>query len=119
MLSKKVAILALGAFSLAAGLAPVSADTLQTIQQRGKIIIGVDIGAPPYGMLDKNAKQTGFDIEAAHSLAKDLGVELQVVPVTGPTRVQFLRTNKVDAIMASFSITPERKKVIDFSEPYA
>lgn len=119
MLSKKVAILALGAFSFATALAPVSADTLQTIQQRGKIIIGVDIGAPPYGMLDKNAKQTGFDIDAAHSLAKDLGVELQVVPVTGPTRVQFLRTNKVDAIMASFSITPERKKVIDFSEPYA
>lgn len=119
MFSKEIAVLALGVFSLVSVAAPASADTLQTIQQRGKIIIGVDIGAPPYGMIDKNAKQTGFDIDAAHSLAKDLGVALEVVPVTGPTRVQFLRTNKVDAIMASFSITPERKKVIDFSDPYA
>src|SRR3546814_19801147 len=70
-------------------------------------------------MIDKDAKQTGFDVDAAHSLAKDLGVKLEIVAVTGPTRVQFLRTNKVDAIMASFSITAERKKVIDFSDPYA
>lgn len=119
MFNKKIAILALGIFSLASVAAPSSANTLESIQQRGKIIIGVDIAAPPYGMIDKDAKQTGFDIDAAHSLAKDLGVALEVVPVTGPTRVQFLLTNKVDAIMASFSITPERKKVIDFSEPYA
>src|SRR3546814_18457563 len=70
-------------------------------------------------MIDKDAKQTGFDVDAAHSLAKDLGVKLEIVAVTGPTRVQFLRTNKVDAIMASFSITDERKKFIDFSDPYA
>lgn len=69
-------------------------------------------------MVDANAMQTGFDIDAANLLAKDLGLKLVVVPVTGPTRVQFLRTNKVDLIMASFSITDERKKVIDFSEPY-
>jgi polar amino acid transport system substrate-binding protein len=119
MLGKEIATLALGFFALASVSAPASADALQTIQQRGKIIIGVDIAAPPYGMIDKNAKQTGFDIDAAHSLAKELGVDLEVVPVTGPTRVQFLLTNKVDAIMASFSITPERKKVIDFSDPYA
>jgi polar amino acid transport system substrate-binding protein len=94
------------------------ANELQNIQKKGEIRIGVDISAPPYGMVDKNAKETGFDVESARLLAKDLGVKLVIVPVTGPTRVQFLRTNKVDAIMASFSITDERKKVIDFSEPY-
>ncbi len=61
----------------------------------------------------------GFDIDAATLLAKDLKVKLKVIPVTGPTRVQYLLTNKVDAIMASFSITAERQKVIDFSDPYA
>jgi polar amino acid transport system substrate-binding protein len=94
------------------------ANELQNIQKKGEIRIGVDISAPPYGMVDKDAKQTGFDVESARLLAKDLGVKLVVVPVTGPTRVQFLLTNKVDAIMASFSITDERKKVIDFSNPY-
>ncbi len=93
-------------------------DTLDTIKQRKKILIAVDIGAPPYGMLDAQAKQAGSDVEAAQMLAKDLGVELEIVPVTGPNRVPFLLTRKADLVMASFSITDERKKVIDFSEPY-
>ncbi|KAB0610744.1 transporter substrate-binding domain-containing protein [Castellaniella defragrans] len=103
------------ALACAAG---AQANQLEDIQKKGEITIGVDISAPPYGMVDENAKQTGFDIDAARLLAESLGVKLVVVPVTGPTRVQFLRTKKVDAIMASFSITEERKKVIDFSDPY-
>src|SRR3546814_19509020 len=117
MLTKKIAVLPrTGASLMLASTA--QADALKDIQKRGTIVVGVDIGAPPYGMVDGDAKQTGFDIDSAKLLAKDLGVKLEVVPVTGPTRVQFLRTNKVDVIMASFSITDERKKVIDFSEPY-
>ncbi|MGB3291328.1 MAG: transporter substrate-binding domain-containing protein [Burkholderiaceae bacterium] len=117
MIAKKIAVFALAGASMMAAFG-VRADALQNIQQRGTLLVGVDIGAPPYGMVDSNARQTGFDIDSAKSLAEYLGVKLEVVPVTGPTRVQFLRTNKVDAIMASFSITDERKKVIDFSEPY-
>lgn len=95
-----------------------SADTLDSIKQKKKILVGVDIGAPPYGFLDAQANQVGTDIEGAKLLAKDLGVELEIVPVTGPNRVPYLMTRKVDVVMASFSITDERKKVIDFSEPY-
>jgi polar amino acid transport system substrate-binding protein len=95
------------------------ADTLDTIKQRKKILVAVDIGAPPFGMLDGQAKQSGSDIESAQLLAKDLGVELEVVPVSGPNRVPFLMTKKADVVMASFSITDERKKVIDFSVPFA
>lgn len=98
--------------------ASASADTLDTIKQRKKIMIAVDIGAPPYGMLDQQAQQSGSDVEAARLLAKDLGVELEIVPVNGPNRVPFLLSRKADVVMASFSITDERKKVIDFSEPY-
>ena len=96
----------------------VQANELQDIQKAGVIKIGVDITAPPYGMLDKDAKASGFDVDSARSLAKNLGVKLDLVPVTGPTRVQFLLTKKVDLVMASFSVTPEREKVIDFSVPY-
>lgn len=95
------------------------ADTLDTIKQRKKILVAVDIGAPPFGMLDGAARQSGSDIEAAQLLAKDLGVELEVVPVSGPNRVPFLLTKKADIVMASFSITDERKKVVDFSVPFA
>jgi polar amino acid transport system substrate-binding protein len=93
-------------------------DTLDTIKQRKKILVGVDIGAPPFGMIDAQAKQAGSDVEAARLLAKDLGVELEIVPVSGPNRVPFLLSKKADIVMASFSITDERKKVINFSEPY-
>ncbi|CAM5193513.1 Polar amino acid transport system substrate-binding protein OS=Castellaniella defragrans OX=75697 GN=HNR28_001213 PE=4 SV=1 [Castellaniella denitrificans] len=109
----------LAACSLAlACAAGAQANQLEDIQKKGEITIGVDISAPPYGMVDANAQKTGFDVDSAHLLAEALGVKLAIVPVTGPTRVQFLRTKKVDVIMASFSITDERKKVIDFSEPY-
>ncbi|RJG02429.1 transporter substrate-binding domain-containing protein [Noviherbaspirillum sedimenti] len=95
------------------------ADALDTIKKRKKILVAVDIGAPPFGMLDAQARKSGSDIEAAQLLAKDLGVELEVVPVSGPNRVPFLLTKKADVVMASFSITDERKKVIDYSLPYA
>lgn len=114
---KIISKVALCAMSLAFAVS-VQANALDDIQKKGEITVGVDISAPPYGMVDDDAKQTGFDIDAAKLLAQDLGLKLVVVPVTGPTRVQFLRTKKVDLIMASFSITDERKKVIDFSEPY-
>jgi polar amino acid transport system substrate-binding protein len=95
-----------------------SADTLDTIRQRKKIIVAVDIGTPPFGMIDGQARQSGSDIESAQLLAKDLGVELEVVPVTGANRIPFLLTRKADVVLSSFVITDERKKVIDFSLPY-
>ncbi len=109
---------AAAALCLAGIAVAASADTLDTIKQRKKVLIAVDIGAPPYGFLDTSAKQAGSDVEAARLLAKDLGVELEIVPVSGPNRVPFLLTKKADMVMASFSITDERKKVIEFSEPY-
>ncbi len=55
----------------------------------------------------------------AKLLAKDLGVKANIVPVTGPNRIPFLLTNKVDVLVASLAITPERSKQVQFSQPYA
>jgi len=49
----------------------------------------------------------------------DWGVKANIVPVTGPNRIPFLLTNKVDVLVASLAITPERAKQVDFSIPYA
>jgi polar amino acid transport system substrate-binding protein len=96
-----------------------NADTLSDIQQRKKVLVGIDLTFPPFGTLDSNLKPVGSDVSAAKMLAKDLGVELEIVQLTGPNRVPYLLTNKVDMVIASFSITAERKKVIDFSLPYS
>lgn len=110
---------ALVALSCAATALPArAADTLAAIKERGKILVAVDVSHPPYGMLNDKAEVTGSDVETANLLAKDLGVALDVVPVSGANRVPFLLANKVDVVIASFSITEERKKVVDYSRPY-
>jgi polar amino acid transport system substrate-binding protein len=110
-------------WAVAAMLVAVStlarADTLSDIKQRKKVLIGIDLTFPPFGTLDGNLKPVGSDVSAAQMLAKDLGVELEIVQLTGPNRVPYLLTNKVDMVISSFSITAERKKVIDFSLPYS
>ncbi|QUS36766.1 transporter substrate-binding domain-containing protein [Falsirhodobacter algicola] len=107
------------ALSLVAGAAmPALADTLDDIKARGSVIVAIDVSHPPYGMLDSATRETGSDVETAQLLAEDLGVKLQLVPVSGANRVPFLLSNKVDVVIASFSITDERRKVIDYSRPY-
>lgn len=106
------------AASLVASMGAALADTLSDIKERGKIIVAVDVSHPPYGMLDGSAKETGSDVETAKLLAEDLGVTLEIVPVSGANRVPFLLSNRADVVIASFSITEERKKVIDYSKPY-
>ena len=102
------------------GLAGVAhADQLDTIMAAKKLRVAIDLGVPPYGMKDDKLNSTGSDVETARLLAKDLGLELEIVPTTGANRIPFLQTDKADIVISSLSITPEREKVIDFSVPYA
>jgi polar amino acid transport system substrate-binding protein len=113
--SKKLAVVLLG---MACFAQAVQADTLSDIKQRKKVLVAIDLGAPPFGMTDAKLAPQGSDVETARLLAKDLGVELEIVQVTGPNRIPFLMTGKADMVISSFSITPERAKVVAFSNPY-
>lgn len=101
---------------LGAGSA-LAQDTLAAIKAAGKIRVALEFGRPPWGFKDAGLKPTGSDYETAQLLAKDLGVTLEIVEVTGPNRVPFLVSNRADVVISTFSITPERQKVIDFSLP--
>ena len=102
------------------GAVPAAAqDGLATIKEAGKIRVALEFGRPPWGFKDDALKPTGSDYETAALLAKDLGVALEIVEVAGPNRVPFLVSNRADVVISTFSITPERQKVIDFSVPYA
>ena len=115
---KTTTFLGLACLAALVATAPARADTLSDIKARHKLLVGIDLGLPPYGTVDAAMQPTGSDVEAARLLAADLGVELEIVPTTGANRIPFLQTHKVDAVMASFSITEARKKVVDFSIPY-
>ena len=108
------AAFALVSFGLAA-----HADTLDDIRKAGKIRIAIDLAIPPFGMTDDKMQPSGSDVDLARLLAKDLGVQLEIVTTTGPTRIPMLQTNKADLVVSTLSITPDRAKVIDFSLPYA
>ena len=96
-----------------------SADALDDIKKAGKIRIAIDLGVPPYGMTDDKMQPTGSDVATAKALAKDWGLEFELVPTTGATRIPSLQTGKADLVISTLSITPERAKVIDFSKGYA
>jgi polar amino acid transport system substrate-binding protein len=95
-----------------------AAYKLDEIKKRGTIIVGIDFAHPPFGGINDKAEQIGSDLDTAQLLAKDLGVKLETVNVSGPNRIPLLVTNKVDVIVASMSVTAERLKVIDISDPY-
>ena len=108
------------ALTLAAAFAiPAAAQTVADIKKKGEITIGMLVDFPPYGTTNAQNQPDGYDADVAKLLAKDLGVKANIVPVTGPNRIPFLLTNKVDVLVASLAITPERAKQVDFSSPYA
>ena len=114
------AIAALGLGATLSLLAPfASAQTVADIKKKGEITIGMLVDFPPYGTMNTSNQPDGYDADVAKLLAKDLGVKLNLVPVTGPNRIPFLLTNKLDLLVASLAITPERAKQVQFSNPYA
>lgn len=98
---------------------PVAAAELADIKAAQTINIGVLIDFPPYGILDRNNEPDGYDATVANMLADDLGVEINLVPVTGPNRIPFLLSGQVDILVSSLAITPARAEKVDFSDPYA
>jgi len=97
------------------------AGTLQDVKARGRLIAGVKTDFPPFGFLDKNGGHEGVDIDLASALSKELlGEEkaVQFVPVTSENRISVLISKTVDVVVATMSITEERKKKVDFSLPY-
>jgi polar amino acid transport system substrate-binding protein len=116
---KPIRVAAVAALALVSAFAVARADTLSDIKAAKKIRISIDLTNSPYGKTDEKMQPSGSDVEIAQLLAKDLGVEFELIPTTGSSRIPNLQTNKADLVVSSLSITPDRAKVIDFSIPYA
>ena len=96
-----------------------SADQLADILKEGKISVAVPENFPPFGSVGKSLEHEGYDVDVAALIAKDLGVELELVPVTSKQRIPFLSSGKVDLVISSMGANPERAKSIWFSSAYA
>jgi polar amino acid transport system substrate-binding protein len=95
-----------------------SAQTFEAIQKRGKLLAAINLAAPPFGTTDSEMQPAGYDVDIAKLLAKDLGVTLEIVPVTNESRIPALLTGKADIVISVLQITPERAKSVMFTSPY-
>ncbi|WP_374720535.1 transporter substrate-binding domain-containing protein [Parageobacillus toebii] len=97
-------------------------NTLEKIKKRGKLVVGVKYDLNLFGLKNpETGKVEGFDIDIAKGLAKKiLGDEnkIELKEVTSKTRIPMLNNGEIDAIIATMTITEERKKEVDFSDVY-
>lgn len=98
------------------------AGTLAKIKERGKFVVGVKYDLNLFGLKDPaTGNVEGFDIDIAKAIAKKvLGDEnkIELKEVTSKTRIPMLKNGEIDAIIATMTITEDRKKEVDFSDIY-
>lgn len=119
MIIQKLMALLVAAVSSVAAVPSAIADTLDNIIQVGVIRIAVPSDFPPFGSIGKDRQLEGYDIDVARLLAKDLGVKPELVPVSSVNRIPYLQIGKVDLVISSLGVNPERAKAIAFSKAYA
>jgi len=121
---KRMTAVMLAAFMLASVLtmavsAKGSDDLLETIQERGTIIVGLEGDWAPWSYVDENDELTGYDVEVAKAIADKLGVEIQIVPGEWDGLFAGMDAGRYDMVVNGVEVTEERADKYDFSTPYA
>ncbi|MBQ7841469.1 MAG: transporter substrate-binding domain-containing protein [Lachnospiraceae bacterium] len=92
--------------------------TLDEIKESGTVKIGVFSDKNPFGYVDENGDYQGYDVYFAERIGQDLGTAVEYVSTDAANRVEYLKTGKVDIILANFTVTEERAESVDFALPY-
>ena len=103
-------------------LAPVAATAedggrMDHILQRGRLIVGVKVDYPPWGMVAPDGTIVGLEPDLARDAADGLGVGLELVPVTAGNRLQRLTQGQVDLVIATLGDTAERRNMAGLIQP--
>lgn len=105
---------------LMAGLATLTALTLGTAahaQDNAVLRVATDATFPPMEFIE-NGKRTGFDVELVEAMAKTMGKRVEWTDIDFKGLIPGLVSRRFDMAVSGIYITPERRKVVDFTEPY-
>ncbi len=83
-----------------------------------KYINGIDANYPPFAYMDEKGNPAGFDVDSMNWIAKNMGFEIEHKPMDWNGIVASLLAKKIDMVCSGMSISPERKAVVTFSDPY-
>jgi len=115
---------ALTAIAVAAGTwtswaAPARADSvIDGILKRGKLVVGLSTFVP-WAMRDKKGGLIGFEIDVANQLAKDMNVDVELIPTAWDGIIPSLLAKKFDVIITGMVMKPKRNLTVNFTHPYA
>jgi polar amino acid transport system substrate-binding protein len=99
-------------------IAAVAIATLPVLAAQPKLVFGSDCTYPPMEMLDANKQIVGFDIDMIHAVAKAAGFEAVVKNTAWDGIFAGLTAGDYDAVLSAVTITEERGRTMDFSDPY-
>lgn len=83
------------------------------------LVVGMELAYPPFETTNSANKPTGISVDFAEALGAELGREVVIENIAWSGLIPALETGKIDLIISSMTITGERQKTIDFSDPYA
>ncbi|PBQ00386.1 ABC transporter substrate-binding protein [Pseudomonas congelans] len=97
----------------------VHADQLSDVMSKKSLSCGVYADVPPFSAPDPETRElVGMDVDLCKALAKHMGVELELKPLSGEARIPEVKMGRVDVIFANLAYTKSRADQIQFSDPY-
>ncbi len=83
-----------------------------------KVVVGIDGDYSPYSFIGEDGKATGFDVESMRWIAEQMGFEVEIKPIAWDGIIPALLAKKIDLIYSGMTASPEREKVVAFSDVY-
>lgn len=96
-------------------------STMARLAEAGTMTVGTKFDQPLFGLVGPDGTPVGFDVEIAKIIAGELGIapdDIEWTETVSANRETFIQEDRVDIVVATYTINDDRKQVIDFAGPY-
>jgi glutamate transport system substrate-binding protein len=103
------------------GASFAAGTTMAKLKDAGKVRVGTKFDQPLFGLKNLEGKPEGFDVEIAKLIAGEMGIaadKIEWIEAVSANREPFIQQDKVDFVVATYTINDKRKQVVDFAGPY-